>query len=41
MVTSGESGDVRSVTRCHHVAFSGSSEPQVILEPYAARALYS
>jgi hypothetical protein len=33
--------DARSVTRCHHVAFSGSSWPQVIFEPYAARVLYS
>ena len=33
-------GDTRSVTRCHHVAFSGSSAPQGMFEPYAARVLY-
>jgi len=26
-------GDALSVTRCHHVAFSGSFAPQVIPEP--------
>jgi hypothetical protein len=39
--TSGETADVRSVTRCHHVAFSGSSTPQVMFFPYASRVLYS
>jgi hypothetical protein len=37
----GDRRDARSVTRCHHVAFSGSFAPQLIFAPYASRVLYS
>ena len=37
----GDKLDARSVTRCHHVAFSGSFAPQLIPAPYASRVLYS
>ena len=38
----GDGNAVPSVTRCHHVAFRGSSRPHPsMLAPYASRELYS